>query len=276
MKKFIGILLLGITLIASCKKNNGNAPVGNTPIACFTLDKSTYAFNEVAIISNCSQNTTNYSWTIINSTTSMIIYTYNGDLSAFTIPSTIPADNYKVILRAYNSNGAYDETTKIVTITGPTPTTIGTPNPGPYTKLYINRIDILNFPAQMPNGNYWDENQYSVGVNLNPDMYIKILRQTNTGNLAFFDNFSDHFNNTTDLSNLYWNYSSAPKLINLQINDGFKLNIILADDEEVSNYYTIMSQILDVDLCSSANYGKPTLTFSQGDFSVKFTLQWSN
>lgn len=272
-KILISLLFFSIFINLSCKKDNNNQINNTIPVACFSLDKSTYNFDDIAIVTNCSQNSTNYTWTIRNNITNFVIYTYDGDLTSVSIPSgiVVVSGTYKVTLRATNAaNGFYDETTKIITISGSATTTIGTPNPGTYTKMYINKIEILGFPSLKPNTTPWDNegpgNEY-------PDMFIRIFRQTTaTGVTNFYDNYSDHFTNRT--SSLNWNYTSNPKLINLPYNEGFKLNISLCDQDGSANSYETMSQILDIDLCSAANYNKPTLTFTQGDFSVKFTLQW--
>ncbi len=273
---YIILLCLTLQTISSCKKSNTN-PVNTNPVACFSTNKDSYNFGDVVLITNCSQNASSYTWSV-KASGSSTIFTQDGDLTTFAIPNdgTIPAGTYIVTLKAFgidaNGNSTYNETSKVFTITTVINPTIGTPNLGTYTKMYINKIEILGFPSIKPNGHAWDYGQVGSSTDYEPDIYIRIYRQTSSTSVTdFYNNYSDLILNRTGSAT--WNYISNPSLINIPINQGFKLNIKLCDDDFSSSFETI-SQILDIDLCASANYGKPTLTFTQGDFTVRFTLQW--
>jgi hypothetical protein len=271
------MFLTSLLFNLGCKKtDNNNNNSNNNLVACFSTDKATYALGETAIITNCSERATNYSWTI-RSATNAVVFTLDGDISSYAIPNdgTIPIGTYIITLKAYgnddNGNIISKEITKIITITTTNNTTLGTPNPGPHTTLKITKIEILGYPEKRPNNTNWDSEQS--WPSYFPDMFIKIQQQVSTGVVDFFNNQDDAFSDDTYISDLFWNYASNPKSFSIPKNIALKLNISLRDDEGFNSSET-MSVISDIDLFSTANYGKPTLTFTQGDFSIKLTIQW--
>jgi len=260
MKRYLSIVTIAF-LISACNKTS------QTPVACFTQSKSTVSVNESIQFSNCSSNIGSVKWDFGDGSGS----TENAPSHSYTVAGT-----FTVKLTVYSPNGAnINESTASITVNGGNGNT--TTNPGSFTRFYITKVEILGFPNVKVNGDQWDIGSGSEPTS--PDMYAAIASAGTSlqyGAVAFYEDKGHCFYNNTNISQLKWDYSNNPILVNFPSSGGFSVDVYLFDVDYGSYWFDqeLMAKIPSVDFFNSTNYGQSTVTFTQASYSVKFTLTW--
>ncbi len=254
--KYLLIILIPVFItLNSCKKTT------ITPVSCFTQDKSTVVVNESVNFSNCSSNIGTVKWDFGDG---------SGSTEQSVSHSWTNSGTYTVTLTVYSPDGSInDQSTVTITVGGGNN---GSSNPGNYTKFQIMKVEILGFPTKQANGDQWDGNDH-------PDMYISLVNAGAAFTYPYdniYTNYDLRFYNTITLSSLKWDYASNPVTVNFPATGSFQSDIHLMDDDGGGawHYGSIMSTVTNVDFYNASNYGQSPLTFTQGSFSVRFTLTW--
>jgi hypothetical protein len=228
--------------------------IAPAPSACFSTGTMlTYSFP--VHFTSCSQNGVSYSWTF-----------GDGSTSADQNPQHIFAASgtYTVTLTTTGIDGQVNSTSKDLVITDGSNLTV---NPGNYSKFYVTRVQVLNFPITDDAGNSWD------GPGSQADVYVESF----SSGLGFSTS-SNYFLNAVPGDPIVWDFSSSPHLFNAPTYETQWVFSISCWDKDVNiqnqDISVQMAYIPTKNFYSPDYYGKPEITLTQGNFSVKLTLQW--
>ena len=144
------VALAGIISVSSCKKDATNTLASGE--ACFNVTPTSVDVNGTVTFSNCSNNSSSYSWDFGDGSSS----TLSEPTHSYTSSGT-----YTIKLTAKNSDGVGDSVSKTVTVNDKIP-----------VNLIINSITLTKWPATNA-GAAWDNSTY-------PDIYPVIIQNSNT------------------------------------------------------------------------------------------------
>lgn len=256
MKNYAFFLFTSIVVWQGCKKTE------ETPVSCFTQNKSTIMVNETIQFGNCSSNADKVKWEFGDGTSS----------ADFTpTKSYSSAGVYNVKLTVYSASGNQSSESQSVITVNDTNGNVNN-NPGPYTRFFITKVEIMNFPPKTPAGQAWDGDS-------GPDMFVSMVPAGSAIDYStdeLYSSIDESFNDQTQLSQLYWNYINAPREVVFPGSGAFRVDVYLQDnDGNFSWYYgEVMSKMGNINLYDDDFYGKPQVVFSQGISIVRFSLTW--